>query len=304
MDGFCAMKRRFRQSDLKAYMKMKCLALILSIALLSSLCLPAQTQPPKSEPTSAREAATQNKQTKSLTPGEQSAYDALVAKLPPGEQAWEKTLQQNLGRFYFPIHQKDRIAGKVTAWSFVKDTPGLPRVLIIGDSISRGYTTAVSRALAGVANVHRAPANCGPTKAGLEKLDIWLNGEKWDYITMNFGIHDRNTQPEEYQANLEALAKRLQQTGAKVIWVRTTPAPEGPNNEKFIASQCDQVNKIADEVMRKQNIPLVDLHGLVLPRIAELQLPNNVHFNGTGYEVMGGEVAKAIREKIAANKAQ
>jgi len=281
---------------------MKYFAWLLIISVLITPRLPAQTQPPKGEPTNAREAAAQNKKPNSLTSEEQAAYEAMVARLPPDEQAWEKTLQQNLGGFYFPIHQKDRIAGKVTAWSFVKDIPGQPRVLIIGDSISRGYTMAVNRALAGVANVHRAPANCGPTKAGLEKLDIWLNGEKWDYITMNFGIHDRNTLPDEYRSNLEVLVKRLQQTGAKVIWVRTTPAPEGPNNEKYVSAQCDQVNKVADEVMQKEKIPLVDLYGAVLPRIAELQIPNNVHFTGPGYEVMGGEVAKAIREQIAANK--
>ncbi|MDE0818717.1 MAG: SGNH/GDSL hydrolase family protein, partial [Pirellulaceae bacterium] len=37
----------------------------------------------------------------------------------------------------------------------IEDVPGLPRVLLIGDSISIGYTLDVRRALEDVANVHR-----------------------------------------------------------------------------------------------------------------------------------------------------
>ena len=59
----------------------------------------------------------------------------------------------------------------------MKDEPGLPRVLLIGDSVCRGYTLAVRKALAGKANVHRAPENCGPTANGIKKLDIWLGTE-------------------------------------------------------------------------------------------------------------------------------
>ena len=113
-------------------------------------------------------------------------------------------------------------------------------------------------------------------------------------ITWNFGIHDRNTPPATYKANLETLVKRLQQTGAKIIWVRTTPAPAGTNNEKFTDAQCDLLNATADEVMKANHVSEVDLFALVKPKLAELQLTNNVHFKEEGYQLMGGEMAKAI----------
>ena len=53
----------------------------------------------------------------------------------------------------------------------IQDQPGLPGVLLIGDSISIGYTIPVREALAGKANVHRAAENCGPTRRGVERLD-------------------------------------------------------------------------------------------------------------------------------------
>ena len=39
-------------------------------------------------------------------------------------------------------------------FEYVEDDPDLPRVMLIGDSISIGYTLTVRRRLDGVANVH------------------------------------------------------------------------------------------------------------------------------------------------------
>src|SRR5690606_25554132 len=130
-------------------------------------------------------------------------YTAWVATLSPEQQAWERLLQENLGGFYLPIHKKEKVNGRSNAWDFVQDDPKLPRVLLIGDSVSRGYTQQVRKALAGKVNVHRAPENCGPTANGLKKIEIWLGDGKWDLIHFNFGIHDRNTPIPDYLQRLE-----------------------------------------------------------------------------------------------------
>src|SRR5262245_1601153 len=67
------------------------------------------------------------------------------------------------------------------AFESVQDVAGLPRVLIIGDSISIGYQPALREALKGKANVHRPATNCGPTTRGVEQIEQWLgsnNSEK------------------------------------------------------------------------------------------------------------------------------
>jgi len=55
----------------------------------------------------------------------------------------------------------------------VADVPGLPRVLLIGDSISIGYTLQVRELLQRKANVHRPPVNCQTTKVGLASSGTW-----------------------------------------------------------------------------------------------------------------------------------
>ena len=266
------------------------------LALLSLTFVLVAAEPPKGEPTNAKEAAAKKAAQDAAV---EEKYQATVAKLSPEEQAWEKVLQANLGNgFYLPIHKRDKIAGRSTAWDFVKDDPKLPRILLIGDSVSRGYTQPTRKALAGKANVHRAPANCGPTASGLKNLDAWLGEGKWDVIHFNFGIHDRATPAADYVKRLEEIVVRLEKTGAKLIWASTTPIPDNPAQKQTAQSVVDK-NALAAEVMKKHGIPTDDLFGAMTPRLKEFQPPLDVHFTGAGYDFLGATVGEAILGRLA-----
>jgi lysophospholipase L1-like esterase len=267
---------------------------ILALLFLAGALAFGANEPAKVEPTNAQEAAAKKAAQDKVV---DERYLAWVAKLSPAEQEWERVLQQQLGNFYLPLHKRDKLAGKSNAWDFVQDDPKLPRVLLIGDSVSRGYTQPTRAALAGVANVHRAPANCGPTAAGLRHLEVWLGAGKWDVIHFNFGIHDRATPPPDYAARLEQIAGRLQKTGAKVIWATTTPIPDDPAQKQTAASIVER-NAVALEIMRRRGIAVDDLFAAISPRLTELQNPRDVHFNAAGYDFLGAQVAAAIRAAL------
>lgn len=191
----------------------------------------------------------------------------------------------------------------------VADVPGLPRVLLIGDSISIGYTLPVRRLLQGRANVHRAPENCGDTARGLHNLDRWLGTGHWDVIHFNFGLHDLKyldahgkyvppdqgrqvASPAVYAANLRRLVERMKQTGAHLIFATTTPVPA----DTLGRVQGDEVryNAAAQAVMKEEGVAVDDLHAVVVPRQAEIQRARNVHFTPAGYELLAEHVAAAI----------
>jgi len=272
-------------------MKLTLLTLLLTVSVAAAQ---QSTQPPKGEPTNAAEAAAQ-KAAEAQKLNEE--YQAVVAKLPPDQQVWERVLQANLGNFYLPIHEREKIAGRSNAWDFVQDDPKLPRVLLIGDSVSRGYTLATRKALAGKANVHRAPENCGPTANGLKKLDVWLGDGKWDVIHFNFGIHDRATPIADYTQRLEELIERMQKTGAKLVWASTTPIPDDAAKKQTAASIVEH-NEAAAEVMKKHHIPTDDLFTAITPHLAEMQNPNDVHFNAAGYDFLGQQVATSVERAL------
>jgi lysophospholipase L1-like esterase len=267
-------------------------SLVCSLLTMVATVAVGAAEAPKGEPTNAAEAAARKAQAEAEI---EAKYQALVAKLPPEQQAWERVLQDQLGGFYLPLHKRARVAGQSTAWDFVQDDPQLPRVLLIGDSVSRGYTQAVRKALAGKANVHRAPANCGPTASGLKNIDVWLGDGQWDVIHFNFGIHDRGTPLADYTQRLEQLIQRMQKTGAKLIWASTTPIPDDPGRNQTAASIAER-NRAAAELMARHGIAVDDLFSAVTPHLAEMQNPADVHFNAKGYEFLGQTAAAAIEQ--------
>ena len=197
----------------------------------------------------------------------------------------------------------------------IKEMPGLPRVLLIGDSISIGYTLPTRALLEGKVNLHRIPTNGGPTIKGLEQIDTWLGKKKWDVIHFNWGLHDlkymgpngENLFPkekggkvqvpiQEYEKNLERLVLRMKKTNAKLIWRNTTPVPPGSKG-RYVGDSI-KYNAAAARVMIRHGIPTHDLFTMSKKRMKEIMLPANVHYTKDGSEVLGGDVAMVILEAL------
>lgn len=201
-------------------------------------------------------------------------------------------------------------APRVPAYEPVQDDPALPRVLLIGDSISVGYTLPVRKLLAGTANVHRVPTNAQHTRKGLQELDKWLGGGNWDVIHFNWGLHDLKRMEKgeqqvplaEYEKNLSQLAARLKRTKARLIWATTTPVPEGKLDPPRVPGDVEAYNAAALRVMKKNKIAVNDLFSFARPKLAGIQRPVNVHFTNEGSEALAGEVAAAIRRELGRRK--
>lgn len=217
-----------------------------------------------------------------------------------------------------PFTPKSDLKGN---WKFTAD-PKLPNVLLIGDSISIGYTLAVRQKLAGQANVYRptkgkGPENCGDTTIGLARIDTWLAGRKWDVIHFNWGLWDlcwRNPQsknqgnrdkvggklsttPEDYEKNLEQLVAKLEATGAKLIWASTTVVPEGEAG-RFVGDD-EKYNAIAARVMAKHKIPTDDLFALTKGFAGKFsKAAGDVHYTEEGSEKLAAQVAATVEKYL------
>ena len=133
---------------------------------------------------------------------------------------------------------------------FSKSSTELPNIMLIGDSVSLGYTNYVKEALKGKVNFFRplnakgGYDNCAGTTKGVQLIDKWLAlSDRWDVIHFNFGLHDlkhvdpvtgKNSKKEEdpqqadlktYEKNLKLIVKKLKATNAKLIFATTTSYP-------------------------------------------------------------------------------
>lgn len=190
----------------------------------------------------------------------------------------------------------------------IEDTPGLPRVLLVGDSISIGYTLPVRAKLEGKANVHRIPQNGGATEIGLEKMAEWLGKKKWDVIHFNFGLHDakyasettQRATREQYIDHLRKLIVQMKATGARLIFATTTPVPNGgvlSPTRKF--DSIEARNQLAVQLMQESGVAVDDLYRVALPIMEKFGRPNDVHFAPEGYEVIAGAVAASVEAQLS-----
>lgn len=188
-----------------------------------------------------------------------------------------------------------------------------PRILIIGDSISIGYFKPLQKLLEGKAVVEHNAGNAADTANGLANLDKWLGDTRWDVIHFNHGLHDlkyvdeqgRNTAVEkgrqkipidQYEKNLDELVRRLKKTGAKLIFATTTPVPDGTGFR--VKGDAQKYNVAAERVMKKHRVMIDDLYSYSLPRLGEIQSPQNVHFTEAGSELLAEQVANSILKAL------
>ena len=229
----------------------------------------------------------------------------------------------------FAVHAQEAVAKK-NPWAFEPD-PNLPDVLILGDSISIGYTVPVRKLLEGKANVWRpmnakgdGPENCGNTKMGLKNIDRFLDekrldGRKWAVIQFNWGLWDvtyRNPQnqdnkgerdkvkggvsftPEQYGENLEKLVERLKKTGAKLIWANISYIPDG--EAARVMGDDAKYNAVAAAIMKKHGIPINDIYGLTSKMEPKLFAgPGDVHYKPEGSKIIAEQTAEIIEKRLA-----
>jgi hypothetical protein len=235
-----------------------------------------------------------------------------VANAGSAEDAWKSLVS--------PKHARQ------AAFSFVKNDPDLPNVLIYGDSISIHYTQVVRDRLAGQVNVYRIYENGGDSGTVIRKInrmqDVMRDPElvghwsfKWDVIQFNVGLHDlkyvvesdKRTKLdkingkqvhslEEYRVNLSRTLSYLESTfpGAKLVFATTTPVPAGEPGR--VAGDAQRYNAVALEVIKNHPAVIVnDLYAFTKDCPSSWWLrPGNVHFGPEGRNAQGVEVARVI----------
>ena len=113
-------------------------------------------------------------------------------------------------------------------WVVNANKDNLPRVLLVGDSITRQYFGTVEKALEGEANL----ARCTTSKFlgapdYLPELEILLRSYRFDVIHINNGLHGFGYTEGQYKDGFPPLLGSLKKYApdATLIWATTTPDP-------------------------------------------------------------------------------
>jgi len=192
------------------------------------------------------------------------------------------------------------------------------KVLIIGDSISIGYTPSVKESLIDVAEVYHNPGNAKHTGNGLKHIDDWITEDEWDIIQFNWGLWDlcyRHPDSkvqgkrdkingkitfslDEYESNLTALVKKIKKKSkAKLIFVTTSYVPTEEAGR--YVEDAQKYNEVAKSIMKANGIAINDMYENSKEIHHDLgKGDDDVHYTKEGYKELGKHITAFLKKAL------
>lgn len=202
----------------------------------------------------------------------------------------------------------------------ISAAPSLPKLYVIGDSISMRYGPFLEKYVQGVWQYDRKSddgqaaknldvpvgANGGDSRMVLEYLKLKAPDKTFqpDILLLNCGLHDIKRNPEtnaiqvdsaSYRKNLEAIYQLLQKRQIRLVWMRTTSVEDERHNTrskafKRYARDLDAYNAIADDVMHKHGVSIIDLYTFTRSLGSE-HFVDHVHYDDFAMQLQAGYIA-------------
>lgn len=198
------------------------------------------------------------------------------------------------------------VAREAIEWCniWIPDANGteLPRVLLIGDSITQGYYPKVAEALKEKASVARLTTSKSIGDPALPaEVALVLGQCRFEVVHFNNGLHGSGYSEAEYEAHFPELLATIRKHApkAKLIWATSTPM-RTPSNLAQLADHTARVqarNQIAARLVAQERIPVDDLYALVIDH-PEYWSKDGVHFNAQGIAVQAEQVSRRILEEL------
>ncbi|MCC7490819.1 MAG: carbohydrate binding domain-containing protein [Fimbriimonadaceae bacterium] len=173
----------------------------------------------------------------------------------------------------------------------------LPRVLLVGDSITNGYHSLVRDKLAGVANVsYLATSKCVTDVSYLRLLSYTLGECPYQVVHFNNGLHSLDTDRPTWIAALRDAFRVLREEGggAKLIWATSTPL-----KDPALTAKAVELNGLAAPLVAELGLPTNDLFALMDPLDRAKYWSDTFHYGNEGKELQATQVVAAVKPLLA-----
>ena len=201
----------------------------------------------------------------------------------------------------------------------------LPRVVVVGDSVSLGWTPVLKALINATHFVTHSPASgdggARSTSSALHcmpyltstALAAPMRLQSRDTVLVNFGLHDYNlglAGVPQYAEELKAVLGELQRAfaPAKLIFVLTTPAHNTPTGDDVTVQA---LNSKAAALAQSMGWPTIDLYTPIMkqcgpvpfrdtgPTACEYCAPDckrlSVHYGPEGYAFIARTIARSLK---------
>lgn len=188
----------------------------------------------------------------------------------------------------------------IRSWCDETHNSDLPRVLLVGDSITFNYQEKVRQKLKGVCYVDFiATSYAIDTKIYNTLISALAVDSKYDLIHFNNGLHGKHISKRTYKSRLNKILQRLAKGSKITVATSTIVYCEGNTRldrvwTKRLKERNDAVNEIAAEFGYKVD----DLYSASVSLSVDKRLMDGIHYTEEGYEDFANIVADFITAQL------
>ena len=176
----------------------------------------------------------------------------------------------------------------------------LPRVLLIGDSITRGYESKVRARLQGVCYVDYVATSYAVDSPIYTKLmKAFVDDSRYALVHFNHGLHGIHMTKRTYKSGIKKLLLKIGKD-KKLILATTTVVYHGRSKRKHGAwmKRVRERNDTIKELASDLNLAVDDLYIVSQGIPAEKRAIDGTHYMDDGYEILADAVAESIKNLL------
>jgi lysophospholipase L1-like esterase len=180
----------------------------------------------------------------------------------------------------------------------------LPRILLIGNSITRAYHKEVEALLKDKAYVVRLSTSKSIGDAGLlAEISLIMSDYSFDVVHFNNGLHGWEYSEAEYKNAFHDFFETIREKApdAKYIWATSTPVFNIASDAVSLDPRTDRIkarNKIAGDYFSGKNVVINDLFSLAVNHPEYYSGSDGVHLVKAGVTALANQVATEISKAL------
>ena len=193
--------------------------------------------------------------------------------------------------------QKERFEW-IHSWCDETQNGDLPRVLLVGDSITYGYQEKVRARLKGVCYVdYVATSYAIDSKMYNELVKNFATDSAYALVHFNHGLHGKHISKRSYKSRL---LKLLAKIPANVV-LATTTFIYREGNKRVDGSWMKRVrerNEAMQEIAAEKGLAIDDLYAVSVAIPKDKRYEDGTHYVAEGYEIFADAVAESIKNNL------
>ena len=176
----------------------------------------------------------------------------------------------------------------------------LPRVLLVGDSITHGYQEKVRELLRGICYVdYVATSYAIDSNLYNELISGFVRDSRYDLIHFNHGLHGIHLSKRSYKSRVAKLLSKIGKETKIVLATSTLVYQEG--NKQLDTAWMKRVrerNAAVQEIASEQGYAIDDLYAVSVSVPREYRYADGTHYLKEGYDLLAASVAETIRKGL------